>query len=201
MGGNSKSRHINAHNPNAVDLVGQKPQRHTRCCWNAQIGNHDRVIAFGVGHIMDSLADILEKLTSNERFGIERHIANRAPRTVEMAHEGKPIDATGRSAENGGCATHPQTHTKRAKSGTHALGFVMRALGVILGILIKDFGFACHAGSLFHLACARMATHAIDAHGLHRRIRCVAVLAEDNLGVGCGIVSDFFSHLFMPRRK
>ncbi len=121
VGGNAETRHIDADDPHPVDFIRQQAQRHAGRGGHAQVGDDDRVVPIRVGHVVDRFADIFEQLAGDQRFGIERHIADRPARTVEMRHEGQAVDATGRSRQHRRRAAHPQAHAQRAKGGAHAI--------------------------------------------------------------------------------
>ena len=205
MGGDAETGHIDAHDPDPVDLIGKQPKRHARCCGNAQVRHHDGVIAFRIGHVVDRFADILEQLAGDQRLRIERHITDRPARAVEMRHKGQPIDATGRTAQHGGGAAHPQTHPQAAERRAHGLRLVMGTLGIILGVLVKDLGFARHPGGLFHFPGPGMASHAIPALRCgSRRDGVNDGLAPDHRGLGRVVVAHFseiIGHRFTPRRR
>ena len=161
MGGNAKAWHVNTHNAHPVDFIGKQFKRHAACRWHAKIGDNNRIIAFGVGKFMHRIADIFEQLARDQTFGIEWHIAHRPARAVEMRHKGQPIDAAGTARKNCRHPPHPQPHAQAAKGRAHGLGFIMRALGIIGGVLIQKLRIACRARGLLHGGRACMAAHAI----------------------------------------
>ena len=142
MGGHAETGHIDADHPHAVDLVGQQLQRHARGGGHAQIGDDDRIVERGIGQIVNRLADILEQLAGDERFGRKRHIADAAPRTVEVRSEGQAIDAAGRARQHRGRAAHAQADAQGPERRAHRLRLVMRTLGIIGGIAIEHAGLA-----------------------------------------------------------
>ena len=67
---------------------------------HAKIDDDDRVVLGGIGELEDRLADVLEQLSGDQRFRIERNVADRALRAVEMRGEREPVDATGGAGQN-----------------------------------------------------------------------------------------------------
>ena len=161
MSGNSKARHVDADDAHTVYLAWQQLQRHARGGGHTKVGHHHRIIAVGIGQFMHRIADIFEQLAGDQGFRIERHIAHRAARAVEMRHEGQAIDTAGRTRQHRRHPAHPQADAQRPEGGAHGLRFVMRSLGVIGGVLIKNPGLAGKARGLFHFVCPGMAAHAI----------------------------------------
>ena len=90
----AEARHVDADDANAVDLLGQKPQRHARSGGHAKIHDDDRVVLGGIGKLEDRFADVLEELSGHQRFGIERNVAHRPLRAIKMRSKRQPIDAT-----------------------------------------------------------------------------------------------------------
>jgi hypothetical protein len=72
------------------------------------------------------VADILEQLARDQRLRIERHIADRAARAVEVRGEGQAIHAAGRSRQDRGGAAHAQADAQRPEGRAHALRLVVR---------------------------------------------------------------------------
>jgi hypothetical protein len=66
-------------------------------------------------------------------FGIERHIADRAPRAVEMRGEGQAVDAAGRARQDRRRAPHAQTDAQGAEGRAHGLRLVMRTDRIVGG--------------------------------------------------------------------
>ena len=106
MGRHTKARHIYANHAHAIDLLRQQIERHAGSRGHAKISDDDRVIIFWLRQIMDRIANIFEKLAGDECFRIEGHIAHRTARTIEMAGEGKAIDAAGTAGKDRRNAAH-----------------------------------------------------------------------------------------------
>ena len=104
----AEARHINADDPHTVDLIGEQSQRHTGSGRHAEIGDHDRVVERRISGLLDGFLDVLEQLAGDQRFGIERHIADRALGAVEVRGECQAIDAASRARENRCRAAHAQ---------------------------------------------------------------------------------------------
>ncbi len=68
MGGHTKSWHIDAHDPHAIDFLWQKPQWHAGSRGHAEVCHHDGIVAVGIGEQVNSFANILEQLAGDERF-------------------------------------------------------------------------------------------------------------------------------------
>jgi len=85
-------------------------------------------------------------------------------------------------------AAHPQTHAQRTKRWAHGLGFVVGALGIVLGVLIQNVGFTRHPGCRFHFTSARVTPHAINRCSTHRCF--IPILAECDLYFGRVIIAD-----------
>ena len=97
MGRHAKAWHINADNAHAIDLFRQQLQRHARSGGHAEIGDDDRVVKRRISHFKNGSADVFEQFARDQRFRIERHITNRALRTIEMGREGQAINAASRA--------------------------------------------------------------------------------------------------------
>jgi hypothetical protein len=48
----AEARHVDADDPHAVDALRQKLQRHPAGSGNAQVGDHNRVVERGIGHLV-----------------------------------------------------------------------------------------------------------------------------------------------------
>ena len=108
MGRHAEARHVDADDAHAVDLLRQRPQRNAGSGGHAEIGDDDRVVKRRVGQRVHGLANILVELAGDQRFRIERHVADGALGAVEMRGEGEPVDAAGRAGKHGGGAAHAQ---------------------------------------------------------------------------------------------
>ena len=97
MSRHAEARHIDADDAHAVDLLRQQLQRHSGRCRYTQIRDHDGIVQCGIGHLEHSVANVFEQLARNERFRIERDVANGATRAVEVRGECQPVHAAGRS--------------------------------------------------------------------------------------------------------
>ncbi len=135
MGGDAEAGHVDADDAHAVDDLRQHLQRHAGSRRHAQIGDDNGVVFFRIGHFVDGVADVLEQLAGHEAFAVERHVAHRAPCTVEVGREGQAVNAAGGAGQDRGRAAHTQADTERAESGAHALGLVVRPLRIVLGVL------------------------------------------------------------------
>jgi len=193
MGRDAEARHVDPDDPHPVDLVGQKPERHARGGRHAQVRHHDRVVAIGIGQVMDRGADILEQLAGHQRFGIERHVADRAPRAVEMRHEGQPVDAAGRAGQHRRHPFHPKAHAQAAEGRAHALRLVVRALRVILREAVQQLRLAGLARRRLHLA-GRVAPGRGGRLGRRRRGPGGRGIGRDHLHLRGPVVSDFLAH-------
>jgi hypothetical protein len=91
---------------------------------------------------VDRIADILEQLAGDQRLGVERHVADRAARAVEMRREGQAVDAAGRTRQDRGGAAHAQPDAQRAEGRAHALRLVVRAARIVGRILLEQFTLA-----------------------------------------------------------
>ena len=137
VGRHAEARHVDADDPHAVDLLGQEPQRHAGGGRHAQVDDDDRVVAVGIGERDDSLADVLEQLAGDQRLGIERHVADRPLRAVEVRGEGEAVDAAGRAAEHARGAAHAKPDAQRAEGRAHALRLVVRAQRIVAGVALE----------------------------------------------------------------
>ena len=109
---------------------------------HAEIGDDDCIVQLGVGELEHRLADILEQLAGDQGFRIERHIAHRAARAVEVGRKGQAVHAAGRARQHRRGPPHAQPHPQRAESRAHALRLVVRTLGIIPGVAIQHRRFA-----------------------------------------------------------
>ena len=150
MGGHAKTGHIDADDAHAIDGIGQQLQRHAGCGGHAQIGDHDGVIFFRIGHLEHRFANVFKQLAGHQCFRIERHIAHGAAGAIKMAGEGQAINAAGRTGQDGGGAAHAQAHAQAAERRAHGLRLVMRPLGIIRRITFQHFGFAGLGGGFAH---------------------------------------------------
>ena len=191
MGRHAESRHVDADDAHAVDRLRQQLQRHARRGGHAQVRDDDRVVQFGIGELEHCFADVLEQLAGHERLGIERHVADRAPRAVEMRGEAQAIHAARGAGEDRRSAAHPQADAQRTERGAHALRLVVRADGVIARVTIEHLALPCCRGGALHLVLARVATAPRDA-------RHLAGCQVGGLGVGNDGVSGDDAHWWMP---
>ena len=140
MRGHAETGHVDADDAHAVDLLGQQLQRHAAGRGHAQVDDDDAVVQGRVGLLVHRLADVLEQLAGDQRFAVEGHVADAAPRAVEMRGEGQPVDAAGAAAQDGVRAAHAQPHAQRAEGRAHALRLVVRAGAfgqrIVLGVLL-----------------------------------------------------------------
>ena len=95
MGRHAKARDVNANDAHPVNLVGEQIQRHARCGRHAEVDHHHRVVFVGVSQFVDGFADVLKQLASDQRLGVEGHIAHRALGTVEVRCKGQAVNAAG----------------------------------------------------------------------------------------------------------
>src|SRR5690606_36220443 len=109
---------------------------------DTEVGDDHDVVLLGVGELRDRLAYVLVELARDERLRVERHVADRAPRAVEMRRDSEAVNAAGRAREHRGRAPHAQSHAQRAERGAHALRLVVRARRVVLGIALAERGVA-----------------------------------------------------------
>jgi len=80
----TEPRHIDPDDPDAVDLLREELQRNTGRCRHAQVRHDDRVVLRRIGECVNSVANVLEQLARDERFGVERDVPDRASRAVEV---------------------------------------------------------------------------------------------------------------------
>ncbi len=170
----AEARYVDADDAHAVDLLRQQPKRHAGGGRDAEIDDDDGVVIVRVRELEDRLADIFEELARDERFGVERHVADGAARAVEVRREGEAVHAAGRARQDRRGAAHPQADAQRAESRAHALGLVVRTRRVILGIALKRLAHAGGVGRLAHLVLAGVAAMPVlarrrDVHGLRSR--------------------------------
>ena len=166
MGRDAEARHVDADDPDAVDLGRQKLQRHAGGGRHAEVRHHDGVVLLRVRKLVHRVADVLEELARHQRFGVERHIADRAACAVEVAHEGQPVDAARRTREHGRHPPHPQADAQRAEGRAHALRLVVRTLRVVARELVEHLGVARGARRRLHRRGPGM-----TAHPVHRLLR------------------------------
>ena len=165
---NTKAGDVNADDAHTVDLARQKAERHAGRGGNAEVDHHDRVDFFWIGQVMDGLADILEQLSGDQRFRIERHIANRAARAIKMRNEGQAIDAAGRTGQDGRGAAHAQADAQRTEGRAHALRLVVRTGGIILGVARERFARAGFPGGVEHGLASGVAAESVHADSAGR---------------------------------
>ena len=79
MGGHPESRHVDPDHPYPVDRLRQEPQGHPGGRWDAQVDDHQGVVALRVGELVDRIAHVLEQLAGHQGLGVEGHIADAAP--------------------------------------------------------------------------------------------------------------------------
>jgi hypothetical protein len=127
VGRHTEAGHVDADDAYAVDLLGQDLQRHAAGRRHAQVDDDDGVVLRRVGLLVDSLADVLEQFAGDQRFGVERHIADAALRAVEMRGEGQAVDTAGRTRQDRRSAAHAQADAQRTECRAHALRLVVRA--------------------------------------------------------------------------
>ena len=159
MGRDAEARHIDTDDAHAVDRFRQQLQRHAGGARHTKIGDHYGIVLVGVGDRVHRFADVLEQLAGDQGLGVERYIADRAARAIEMRGEGKTVHAAGGTGEDGRGASHPQPDAQRPKGRAHALRLVVRTGGVVLRILRQDLALAgCGSGSAHRVATAMAAT-------------------------------------------
>jgi len=157
MGGDTEPRHIDTDDADAVDFARQQLKRYATCSGHAQVDDHQRVIALRIGFTINGFADVFEELAGDQRFGVERHVADTAARAVEMRGEGEPVHAACRARQDGVRAPHAQAHPKRAECRAHALRLIMRALGVVGCIARQRFALSRLARGVEHLIATAVA--------------------------------------------
>ena len=164
MGRHAKSRHVDADDAHAVDLLRQGAQRHARRGGHAEIGDDDRVVERGIGEPMHRLADVLVEFSCDQSLGVERHVADRSLGAIEMRGEGEAVDAAGRARQHGGGAAHAQADTQGAEGRAHRLRLVVRSLRIILPKLLKQRPVAGSFRRARQLGLAAMAAGALRRH-------------------------------------
>ena len=161
MGRHAEARHVDADDAHAVDFVRQQIERHAGRGRHAQIDDDDGVVQRRIGELEHRFADVLEQLAGDQRFGIERHVADRAPRAVEVRGEGQAIDAAGRAGQDRRGAAHAQADAQRAEGRTHALRLVVRTLGIVGGVAIENLALAGRRGRGLQLVGAGVTAEAV----------------------------------------
>ena len=146
VGGDAEPGNVDANDAHAIDLFRQEAQRHARGGRHAKIDDDDRIVLVRIGKLEDSVADILEQLAGDEGFRIERHIADRAFRAVEVRGEGQAVDAACRAAKDGRSSPHPQADAQRAERRAHALRLVVRAGRIVARVALQRFARARRFG-------------------------------------------------------
>ena len=167
---NAKARHVDADDSHAVDFFWQQLQRHAGRGRHTKIGDDDRIVVGRIGNRVHRVADILEQLARDQRLGVERHVADRSPRAVEMRGEGQAVHAAGGTREDRRRAAHAQTDPQRTERGAHALRLIVRAGGIIARVLLERRALASDRGSGTHLLLAAMTPAALARHGRRRAI-------------------------------
>ena len=152
MGRDAEPRHVDPHDPHAVDFRRQQLQRHAGRCRHAKVRHHHRVIAVGIGQFMHRITNVFEELARDQCFGVEGHIAHTPPRAVEVAHEGQPVDTAGRTGQHRRHPPHPQADAQRAEGRAHRLRLVMRSLRIVRRILVEDLRLSRGPRCPLHLA-------------------------------------------------
>ena len=182
----AEPRHVDADDAHAVDRLRKQPQRHAGCRRHAEIRHDDRVVMLGIGELVDRLADVLEQLAGDQRLGVERHVAHRTARTVEVRGECQAVDAAGRARQHRRGALHTQADAQRAERRAHALRLVVRALRIIGRVACQHFGIAGLGCGRPHLRLAAVAA------GARRRDRLAGIRHADvggvRLGAGCVVI-------------
>ena len=133
----AESRHVDADDAHAVDLLWEQLERYAAGGRHAEVRDHDGVVVRRVGELVHRLADILEQLAGDQSLGVEGDVSHGASRPVEMRGEGQAVHAAGRSAEDGRGAPHAESHPQGAEGRAHRLGLIVRPLGVVLGVLVQ----------------------------------------------------------------
>ena len=129
MGRDAEAGNVDADDANAVDRLGKQAKRHAGGAGDAKVGDDDRVVEGGIGEVVDRLADVLEQLAGDQRFRIERHVADGAPGPIEVRGEGQAIDAAGRAREHCRRAAHSEADAQAPKGRAHGLWLVVRDRG------------------------------------------------------------------------
>ena len=170
MGRHAEARHVDPDHADAVDLLGQPIQRHARRGRHAKVDHDDRVQIGRLGQRVDGVADVFVELATNQRLGIERHVADRPPGSVEMRRERQPIDAASGPTQDRRDPAHPQPDAQRPKRRAHRLRLIVRTLRVIGGQPVEDRAFAgCPRGRQHGLA-TRMTTTGARRQKVRQRV-------------------------------
>ncbi len=187
----AESGHVDADDAHAVDRLRQQLQRHAGGGGHAQVVMIDRVVQLGIGQLEHGLADVLEQLAGDQRLGIERHVADRAARAVEVRGEGQAVHAARGAGQDRRRAAHAQADAQRAERRAHALRLVVRSDAGSRARTLERLALACRGRSALHLVLARVATAPGDARRLAGR-------QVGGLGVGNAGVSRDDAHCWMP---
>ncbi len=133
----AEARDVDADDAHAVDLAREQPQRDAGRRRHAQVCHHDRVVLLRISRLVHRFPDVLEQLPRDQGLGVERDVAHRAPRAVEVRGEGEPVHAAGGAGENRRRAAHAQSDAQRTERGTHRLRLVVRPLWIVARILLE----------------------------------------------------------------
>ena len=171
MGRHAEARHVDPDDADAVDLLGQPVQRHAGRGRHAEIDHHDRVQIGRLGQRIHGVADVFVELATDQRLGVERHVADRPTRAVEMRRERQPIDAAGGPAQDRRDPAHPQPHPQRPERRAHRLRLVVRPLRIVRREPVEDRAFAGRPGGRQHGLATCVATTGAGRQGVHDLIR------------------------------
>ena len=181
--------HVDADDANAVDLLGQEPERHAGRGRYAEVRDDDGVVLLRIGELEDRLADILEQLAGDERLGVERHVAYRATRAIEVRREGEAVHAARGARQDGRGPPHPQPDAQRTECRAHALRLIVRAGRIVGGVAIERFALAGGHGGAPHFVPTRMAADPVtlgrgdvDRNDLVPAATCLAVVRHRRRG-------------------
>ena len=168
----AESGNVDADDPDPVDLLRQELQGHPGRGRHAQVDDDDGVVERRVGEFVHRLADVLEQLAGDQRFGIERHIAYGAARPVEMRRESQAIHAARRPRQHRRRAAHSQADAQRAERRTHALRLIVRAGRIVGGVLRQRFALSGGRSRAAHLIFSGVAAQPVCPGGLLVDDRC-----------------------------
>ena len=66
MGGNTKTRDVDADHANTVDLFWQQLQWHTAGGWDTQIDDDNGIVIVWIGFRVDRFTDVFEQLAGHQ---------------------------------------------------------------------------------------------------------------------------------------
>ncbi len=146
----AEAGNVDANDADAVDDFRQPIQRHARSGRDAQIDHDDRVVVRRLRGFVHRVADVLVKLPAHQRFRVERHIADRPLRAIEVRGERQAVNATGGTGQDRRRAAHTQADAQRPEGRAHRLRLIVRTARIVFHQLVKRFALARSACRFNH---------------------------------------------------